>query len=492
MSSKPAAEAGRTAAGQTWTLAARLTAWYALSAFTLVLVVTGFLYWALVSSLDREDDEELADKVRILRAVLRDRPTDLAALRQQAEWGWAARQHGQVHVRVLNGRGRVVVETPGMGDVLPPEAFPPPLPADADPRGGEVDLRAGDGKPYRALAARAENGTGETAHVIQVALDRTPEEELLARFRTSLWLVLALAFAACLAGGYQIARRGVGPLNEITATARRIRPANLSERLTTAKLPAELAALAATFNDMLGRLEESFDRLSRFSAAIAHELRTPVNNVRGEIEVALGRPRAPEEYRDVLGSCLEECGRLSRLIDGLLFLARAESPRTQVEKEPLDLGRELAAVREFYGAAAAEAGVTLAVAVEGTVVAELNRPLFQRALGNLVANALAHTPPGGRVTLSAAPVDGRLQVEVTDTGCGIAAAHLPHLFERFHRVDRVGPTGPGVGLGLAIVRGVAELHAGSVVLASESGRGTRVTLSFPGPAASPGGKPGPT
>src|SRR5579871_3494641 len=126
---------------------------------------------------------------------------------------------------------------------------------------------------------------------------------------------------------------------------------------------------------MLDRLEESFGRLARFSADIAHELRTPVNNLRGEAEVALGRARTPAEYRDALGSCLEECGRLARLIDSLLFLARAENPRTQVEREWIDLAKELAAVREFYEAAAAEAGVTLAVAADAAGMAELCRPM---------------------------------------------------------------------------------------------------------------------
>jgi two-component system heavy metal sensor histidine kinase CusS len=480
MSSKSAPESGR----RPWSLAARLTAWYAAGAFALVLVVTGFLYWALVSSLDREDDEELADKVRVLRAALRDGGGDLAALRQQAEWGWAARQYALVHVRVLGEDGRVVVETPGMGAALPAAAFPPPLPAEADPRGPETDVRPADGRPYRVLAARAAAGPGASgAHVIQVALDRSPEEELLARYRGRLWLVLALALAASALGGYGTARRGLRPVAEVTAAARRIRPANLGERLAVAGLPSELAALAETFNAMLGRLEDSFGRLARFSADIAHELRTPVNNLRGEAEVALSRPRGADEYREVLGSCLEECGRLSRLIDSLLFLARAEHPTTQVAREPLDVGRELAAVRDFYEAAASEAGVALAVAAPAGLTAELSRPLFQRAVGNLVANALAHTPPGGRVTLSATAEDGRVRVEVADTGRGIATEHLPHLFDRFYRADpaRSSSSG-GVGLGLAIVRGIAELHGGAVALDSEVGRGTRVSLLLPAQA----------
>jgi two-component system heavy metal sensor histidine kinase CusS len=466
------------AAPRAWSLAARLTAWYTGSAFALVLGATGFLYWALATNLDREDDDSLTDEIRVLAAALRERPGDAAALRGEAERASAARPSAPLYVRVLNGEGRPLAETPGMGEVLPPAVFPPPGRADAEP--GGADVRGARGS-FRVLAARADGA------VLQVALDRTREDDLLAGYRRSLWLVLALALGACALTGYQVARRGLRPLREVAATARRIRSTTLAdERLATTGLPAELAALAVTFNAMLDRLEESFARLARFSADIAHELRTPVNNLRGEAEVALGRPRSAEEYREVLGSCLEECSRLARLIDSLLFIARAEDPRTQVERERLDVGRELAAVREFYEAAAAEAGVTLTAAAPAALFAALNRPLLQRAVGNLVANALAHTGPGGRVALIAAPDGGGVCIEVTDTGCGIAAAHLPHLFDRFYRADPArSSAGGGVGLGLAIVKTIADLHGGSVSLASEVGRGTRVSLHFPAPATCP-------
>jgi two-component system heavy metal sensor histidine kinase CusS len=467
------------AARRAWSLAARLTAWYTGSAFALVLGATGFLYWALTTNLDREDDESLADEVRLLCAGLREGPGDTVALRQEAERASAARPSAPLYVRVLDAEGRPVVETPGMDEALPLGVFPPPGGADAEPRG--ADVRGAHGS-FRVLAARADEG------VVQVALDRTREDDLLVGYRRSLWLVLVLALGACALTGYQVARRGLRPLWEIAATARRIRSSTLAdERLAAAGLPAELAALAVTFNAMLDRLEESFARLARFSADIAHELRTPVNNLRGEAEVALGRPRSPEEYREALSSCLEECGRLARLIDSLLFIARAEDPRTQIERERVDVGRELAAIREFFEAAAAEAGVTITARAPDGLFADLNRPLLQRAVGNLVANALAHTGAGGRVALSAAPEGGGVCIDVTDTGCGIDAAHLPHLFDRFYRADSArSSAGGGVGLGLAIVKTISELHGGSVCLASEVGRGTRVSLRFPGPAASPG------
>jgi two-component system heavy metal sensor histidine kinase CusS len=292
-------------------------------------VSTAFLYWGLSANLGREDDEELADKVRILRSLLRDRPGGLAPIRQEAEWGWAARQHTQVHVRILDAHGQALLQTPGMDQVLETDVFPAVLAADADPATGGVNVHTAQGRALRVLAAWAK---GSPPYVIQVAVDHTPEEELLANYRRSLWLVLGLALVACALGGYWIARRGLHPVQRITAMARRIRPTTLNERLPTAGLPAELLTLADTFNSMLDRLEESFGRLARFSADIAHELRTPVNNLRGEAEVTLGRLRSPEEYREVLTSCLEECERLARLIESLLFLARAENPQTQIEK----------------------------------------------------------------------------------------------------------------------------------------------------------------
>jgi two-component system heavy metal sensor histidine kinase CusS len=339
----------------------------------------------------------------------------------------------------------------------------------------------GSDRSFRLLAVRSAGRTPGTSHgVIQVAMDRSLEVELLAEYRKHLWIVLGASLVLCSVVGYRIARRGIRPIDEIVRTTYRIHPSNLGERIAADGLPAELLTLVGTFNEMLDRLEQSFVRLSRFSADIAHELRTPVNNLRGEVEVALGKPRSPEDYRDVLGSALEECGRLSRIIDSLLFLARAEDPHMQVASERIDLRSELSAICEFYEASAAEAGVRLSAAVEGIVQADLNRPLFQRAVGNLVDNAVAWTPPGGFVTMAASGDLATIKVEVADTGFGISATHLPYVFDRFYRADQArSSAGGGVGLGLAIVRSIAEVHGGTVEITSAVGLGTRVAMCFP-------------
>jgi two-component system heavy metal sensor histidine kinase CusS len=267
----------------------------------------------------------------------------------------------------------------------------------------------------------------------------------------------------------------------MAATARRISSSNLHERIRLEGYPFELAALAVTFNNMLDGLEESFERISRFSADIAHDLRTPVNNIRGEAEVALARARTVEEYRDVLGSCLEEAVRLSNLIGDLLFLARAESPLALLNRERTDLAQLLTRVREYYEASAADAGVSLTTTCPGEpVIAVMDESLMQRALSNLVSNAVAHTPSGGSIVMTAKTNSSNLHIEVSDTGIGIPADALSRVFDRFFRVDasRSQMFG-GTGLGLAIVQTIALLHGGNVQISSKQGEGTRVTLSLP-------------
>lgn len=461
-----------------WSLAMRLTVWYTGSAFVLVLIATGILYWVLVVNLDRQDDQFLIDEIHILRNLLAERPEYVDAIRQEVEWESAARRYARVYVRLLDREGRTVAETPGMNEVLRSEAFPTAA-AETDLATG-VDILSPDGTPYRLLAAHAATGSTDGAVVIQIAVDRIQHRALVARYRRTLLVLLLVALAGSSVAAFAIARRGIQPINEVTAIARRIRSTTLHERIDVGDLPAELSALADTFNEMLDRLQESFDRLSRFSADIAHELRTPVNNLRGEAEVTLSKTRTPDEYRESLGSCLEESVRLARIIDGLLLMARAETPEAELQRETVDLAAELMTLQEFYEAAAAEANIHLEVHAEPGLRINVNRPLFQRAIGNLVENAITHTPASGQVHLATADDPDWIRITVTDSGCGIPAEDVPHVFDRFYRVerDRSSTTG-GSGLGLAIVRSIAELHGGEVDLRCEREGGTEFVLSFP-------------
>jgi two-component system heavy metal sensor histidine kinase CusS len=345
-----------------------------------------------------------------------------------------------------------------------------------------VAMAGRDGQPFLVTSATVAVGTSPTrSDTVQIAIDVSQEEELLARYRMWFWGILLVTSVLFPLVGYRIARHGIRPVEEIAATARRITSTNLRERIGPEGYPLELASLAGTFNEMLDRLEESFERISRFTADIAHDLRTPVNNIRGEAEVALARARTVDEYRDVLESSLEEAVRLSELIGDLLFLARAESPLTELRRENVNIGELLTTVRDYYEASATDAGVSLVVN-DGTepLNANLDRSLMLRAVSNLVSNAIAHTPPGGTVTLAATNEDVLMRIEVSDTGVGIPAEALPRVFDRFFRVDPSrSKTSGGTGLGLAIVQSILTLHGGSAEIVSQLGRGTRVTLRMP-------------
>ena len=461
------------------TLAFRLSAAYSLAGLMLVILATASLYLVLRAELDRSTELFLADKMHVLGTMLRERPNDEDALHEEIELESAARRYEQFYIRLLDEHGAPIMTTPGMAEQLDLAELASRTRGRSE---RSIAMAGRRGQPFRVTSAAVAVGK-LPAHsdTVQIAIDVSQEEELLARYRMWFWGILLATSVLFPLVGYRIARHGIRPVEEIAATARRITSTNLRERIESEGYPSELASLAGTFNEMLVRLEESFERISRFSADIAHDLRTPVNNIRGEVEVTLARPRTADEYRDVLESSLEEAVRLSELIGDLLFLARAERPLTELHRESVNLGELLTTVRDYYEASATDAGISLVVK-DGTepLNAALDRSLMLRAVSNLVSNAIAHTTPGGTVTLAATNEDVAMRIEVSDIGIGISAQALPRVFDRFFRVDpsRSKSSG-GAGLGLAIVQSILALHGGSAEITSQLGRRSRVTLRVP-------------
>lgn len=449
-------------------LAMRLSWWYGISSCLLIAIVTGFLYLALLRNFDRQNERYLAEKVSILRTLLEESGDQAATVKWEVEEELAAHPSIRVLSRVMSGDGRRLYETSGMSDELPAFAF-------TGKSGGEV--RSPRGRVYRVV--RASVPTKGRNFQIQAAIDVGYQKDLLIRYQNEMWIALAVGFAIALFVGHRIAHRGIEPVEVMAAAVNGIQSHTLDERIRLKDPPSELAVLSEAFNQTLDRLQDAFGRLSQFSSDIAHELRTPINNVRGELEVALTRSRTSGQYQEAIGSALEECQRVSRLIDSLLFLARAEHPETGVHREPLHLSSEFNKLVLFYEAAAHDRGIAFEAHVPKDLYAHLDRNLLQRALGNLTENAFRYTPPGGRVTLGAKDDRGRLLLTVTDTGCGIPKAHVARIFDRFYRVDtaRTAAQG-GTGLGLAIVKSIAHLHGGEVRIDTAEGQGTSITLAF--------------
>lgn len=469
-----------------WSITRRLTWLYVASTAALLLLVGGFLFWTLQRSIKHTRHGLMASKIEVLRGLLREQPEKAEALASEVEHEASESQPLKYYIRVLDARDATRLETPGMSALVAVTNFPPPVEVTGDLRQCvETNLRHRG--PLLLLAARTAVGpaTGET-HTIQIAIDTTTGNALLTDYGNKLLLVLGLGLIFAAVAGVWVARRGMQPLVEITQAAQQVTASQLHERIAAKPWPAELAELAAAFDAMLDRLEDSFTRLSQFSADLAHALRTPIHNLRGEAEVALARARGPEEYQHVLASSLEECDRLARMIDGLLFLARADDPKTALKRVRFDARQEMQAVHEFYEALATEQEVE--VSCDGQAWLTGDPMLFRRAVSNLLGNALRHTPARGSVRLAVASLPNqRVELTVRDTGCGIAPEHLPKIFDRFYRAgDRTSPVPGGTGLGLAIVRSIMRLHGGTASVASTPGQGTTVTLTFP--ADSPAGQ----
>ena len=464
-------------------ITAHIARLYTLSAVVLLSIVIGLLYWVESRSLEWDDVHDLSDKVHQLRMVLRQEPDNFALLVHEVkdEGGrFAPEQHYIFYSRILDERGRVLIETPGTEEILPAEMFPPP--ADVKEIAQKVARRRGkDGRNYLVSSAWGDTGGG-ARRMIQVALDDTDEGEFITHYqRVSLLLVL-IGILVSAGIGVLIARSGMRPLARIARVAEQITASRLDRRIEPERWPRELTTLATAFDGMLDRLQNSHSRLAQFSADMAHELRTPLQAMMGQTEVALTKERRPEEYRHLLESNLEEYQRLTRMIKELLFLARAEDPKTQIERSWLNARQELEAIREFHEALAEDQGVSLTC--EGQANLYADPILFRRAVSNLLSNALRHTPTGGQIVLSAeqTPNPGAL-IRVSDSGCGILPKDLPRVCERKYCPDTdTARCAEGNGLGLAIVKSIAELHGGKVVLESNVGQGTTVTLHFPKPA----------
>ncbi len=466
-------------------ITAHIACLYTFSAVVSLTTVIGLLYWVERQSMQWDDVHYLTDQVHQLRQAMKHDGEDSTILHHKVKLEGGAFAPGQSYIfysRILDDRGRVLMETPGMGHLLPVDVFPPPtevveLPSDAQHR------KAADGRVYVLASAWGESaGSNPARRIIQVALDDSEEAEVISRYQlTSLLLVLiGILFSARI--GAFIARSGMKPLRQIANVAEQITASRLDKRIEPESWPRELTTLATAFDGMLDRLEDSHSRLAQFSADLAHELRTPIHALMGQTEVALNKECPPEECRHILESNLEEYQRLARMINGLLFLARADNPKTQIERSRHDARAELEAIREFHEALAEDQGVS--VACEGQAELHADPILFRRAVSNLLSNSLRHTPRGGQIVLSAEPTqDHGTLVRVSDTGCGIAGKDQPRLCERRYCSDGgIARCAEGNGLGLAIVKSIVELHGGNIVVESKAGQGTRVTLHFPLPA----------
>src|SRR6266481_2897367 len=450
-------------------IAFQLILLFTLAAALLLASGLGIFYSIVVRHASAEDNAVLADKLSAISTDLRENGPEMFA-EELADV--RAGGHTPYWIRMLDANGRTVAETPGMDRLIPTQTFPNARELSEALR-NRTDYH-GAAKQF-SLVTFNEHFNGR-AYTLQVAQDRSSDEQVERNF--------ALLFIAVLAGGVVasaliaiiVTRHGLQPLREMTQSFGRVGPDHLKEHIGSAGWPRELQPLTIAFDEMLKRLDDSFTRLSQFSADLAHELRTPIANMLGEAQVALSRDRSSAEYRETIESTIGECERLSGIVDNLLFVARADAASEPVARKRFDARAAVDKIAAFYETIAEDRHVAISCKGQGQISAD--PALFERAVGNLVDNALRFTPHNGSIQIALAERATDFEVTVRDNGCGIAAEHLPRVFDRFYRAESSRGS-DGAGLGLALVKSIVELHGGSASIHSEIRRGTTVTLIFP-------------
>ena len=462
---------------QSTSITARLATFYTLTTLIILFVSSALLYWMLSTSIEHSSESFVRSEITAISNILRGHVGDWSALNQEVVWKPQS-QSNHYYARVtLNGLE--VRATAGIDDILLSNINWPT----AQKKDGAISpskvIKIDKNQYYLVSTGWVVlDNTAHQAFYIQVALNVSHDQHLLWLYRQNLIFVTIFGTLCAFLVSMFLSKLGLRPVRKLTHALSKINANQLSDRLVIEHPPKELGDLILAFNDSLERLENSFNRLSAFSSDIAHELRTPINNLLGETEVMLSRPREMEEYQHLLSSNLEEYQNLSHIVDRLLFIARADNNNISLTKTPLVLRDEVRAVLDFLEAYAEEKQIRLSI--KGNATLEADATLLRNAISNLVTNAIKYIELGGKVSVILEEDEEQVTIKVRDNGLGIKQEHLAHIFDRFYRVDsdRAKHTG-GSGLGLAIVKSIIELHGGSITMNSNVGKGSIIIMTFP-------------
>jgi len=454
----------------------RLTVWY-VTFFSLLFVLFGvFFYGVLARDLAARLDETLSSEVNTAASLFED---ELGEMHGDP---FKAASEAVVEMRLRGGRaavfayGRLLAAS---GPVSQPDFEALAAQAEAAPAVDVLLAAPRIGRDGARAASHRMTANGRDYLILAVEpLDAIAGD--LRVVRRTFWIALPLLIGLAGIGGFLVATRSLAPLNSMAAQARQITGSNLDARLEIGDAAQELAVLAASFNELLSRLDQSFETMRRFVADASHELRTPLSVIRGEADVALSHDRGAAEYRESLGIILDESRRLSRLVDDLLNLARADSRHTTLQVEEFYLNDLVAECCRSVQTLAGARGIRLECPAEEDVTIRGDEELLRRLVMNLLDNAIRYTPAGGRVSASLEVSGPKILIRVSDTGIGIPPEAAPHVFDRFFRADKArSRQDGGFGLGLAIVKWIAESHHGAVELTSTLGSGSAFTVTLP-------------
>ncbi|TWI50504.1 two-component system heavy metal sensor histidine kinase CusS [Pseudomonas duriflava] len=450
-------------------LTARLSLLF-MAAVSTVLTVAGLLFSHLTHMHFMSLDEQmLVEKLEATQSIL-------GQIRHREQLD---RLQSPLKTLLATNPGLTLLIEDSQGQRLIAEPAPLPVPApQATPAAPAMwDWHTTDAL-YRGLTRTVSLAADPNPLTVMVIANVTMHEHFFELLQHWFWAGLVFSALASALLGWVVVRRGLRPIQHVTEVAASVSAKSLKERIPTEPIPQELQQLVFSFNAMLARLDDAFMRLSNFSADIAHELRTPVSNLMTHTEVALSRKRTLNEYEDNLHSNLEELQRMSRMIDDMLFLAKADNGLIVPAREPVRLDELVERLFEYYRLLSEEHGVHLKRSGQATLQGD---PLMlERALTNLLTNALRYTPKNGTIVVSLEESAKSVRLTVENPGQDIPPEHLSRLFDRFYRADsaRREGTASNVGLGLALTRSIVEAHNGQIECTSQKGT-TCFSLEFP-------------
>ncbi len=316
-------------------------------------------------------------------------------------------------------------------------------------------------------------------NIVQVGSSMESIHTTLERFTLILLILVPCALLIISFAGWFMASSALTPVDSITKAARKITAENLTQRIRPTGSDDEIGSLTDTINDMISRLEISFNQILQFSADVSHELRTPLTVLKGGVDVTLRQKRAPEEYEELLISNLEEINRMQRIVDDLLMLSRADMGEIALEKRRVNMNPILTELKQQSDILAMAKKIKVELDLQSVIIINADELRIRQLLLNIISNAVKYSGEGGAISITAFEEDGFAYISVKDSGIGIAADDIPHLFNRFFRVDkaRTGQEG-GTGLGLSICKWIAKEHGGDILVESELGKGSTFTVKL--------------
>ena len=475
----------------------RLTVWYSLVLVCTLLLLYGVVYWIVARELMARTDADLAQLANSFLVTFDDEIKDApgaAGITGAAEQSMLEHRYQDHVFAIFDSTGTIVARSPDLpsssGHDQADAAVALSSAALQDfAKGARLSDRSlktlrGRHGAYRGYAERFTERQQPFELVILRSLH--PQNEMLEKLRLAFGWLIPFGLVLAASGGYFLAHKTLAPVAAMGAQAGRITSANLQQRLPVQNPADELGRLALSFNSLLDRLDQSFERQRRFIADASHELRTPVAILSGEAEVALSQnSRSAEEYRESLENLHVEAKRLSRIVEDLFTLTRADSGQYSLSPQDFYLDELVASCVHSVRTLALAKNITLTTNTPGELPIRADESLLRRLLLNLIDNAVKYTPAGGHITVESKAVPEGLEVSVADTGPGIPKELQPRIFERFFRVDpsraRSANDG-GAGLGLSIALWIAEAHHGRLTLVRSDSTGSSFSVFFPRPA----------